>query len=100
MKNFEKYKNQVELLKQALLFYADKINYHGEMGNAAMIDLDEHGSQARFALEQLKKVEEINEGIDNDYLKYVSEETSQQETTEGIINLINEIKKVEDDKII
>lgn len=93
--------NLIELLKQALLFYAKKENYIEKPMNdglISMVEIDD-GSQARFALEQIKKVKELNEGIDNDYLNYVSEESTKQETPEGILNLMKEIKRVGDENI-
>ena len=46
----EEYENLISVMKKALEFYADQRNYDGPMGNAALIDLDEHGSQARLLL--------------------------------------------------
>ena len=96
--NLEEYKNQIELLKQALLFYGNKKNYENEVRyeESSLIYVD-NGTQARFALEQLQKVEDVNDEINDDYLKYVSEESGKQKTPEGIINLLNEIKKAGDD---
>jgi DNA-directed RNA polymerase subunit L len=62
--NIEDYQNLVELLRQALLYYADKKHYdvshnvNGELYSS--IELDS-GIQARFALSRL---EEFNKLID------------------------------------
>lgn len=100
--NLEEYKNQVELLKQALLFYADEENYkgyyNGKEVESSLVGVD-NGSQAKFALEQLKKVEAANQEINDDYIKYLSEETDKTQTPEGIINLIKEIKKADDGNV-
>jgi hypothetical protein len=71
MNSIEEYQNLVELLKKTLEFYADSRNYDGPMGNIAPIDLDEHGFQARFALEKVKELEELNKKIMEDYDKIV-----------------------------
>ena len=98
--NLEEYKNQVELLKQALLFYGNEKNYENEVRyeESSLIYVD-NGTQARFALEQLKIVEAANQEINDDYTKYLSEETDKTQTPEGIIKLINEIKKVNDGNV-
>lgn len=99
MNNIEEYQNQVELLKQALLFYADENNYQSGMGNPSLIDLDEHGSQARFALQQLEKLDALNQKMEEDYVKNLSAQIP-NETPEGILNLMKEIKKAGQDENI
>lgn len=59
--SIEEYQNLVSLLKQALLFYADKENYTDrgkERPILTRIEIDE-GSQARFALEKIKELEKM-----------------------------------------
>ena len=73
MNNIEQYQNLVELLKKALEFYADERNYAGYMGNPASIDLDEHGSQARFALAKLKETTDAQQKMEDDYNKIMKE---------------------------
>jgi len=100
MNDIETYKNQVELLKQALLFYADKDNYSSEMENPALIDLDEQGSQARFALEQLKKVEEVNEKMNEDYNQIINDTINAIESNPiNLTNTIKTIKNINDNNI-
>jgi len=61
--DIDSYRSLVELLKKALEFYADKNTYSGFMGNASSIDLDDQGSQARFALDKIREVEESHEKL-------------------------------------
>lgn len=65
--------NLVELMQQTLKFYADARNYEGPMGNIAPIDLDEQGSQARFALDLVKKISDQNQKLQDEYDKLVME---------------------------
>ena len=100
MNDIETYKNQVELLKQALLFYANKNTYSSGMGNPALIDLDEQGSQARFALEQLKKVEEVNEKMNEDYNQIINDTINAIESNPiNLTNTIKTIKNINDNNI-
>jgi chloramphenicol O-acetyltransferase len=100
MDDIETYKNQVELLKQALLFYADKDNYSSEMENPALIDLDEQGSQARFVLEQLKKIEEVNEKMKEDYSQFINDTINDIESNPiNLTNTIETIKNINDNNI-
>jgi hypothetical protein len=72
----EELQNLVELMQQALKFYADARNYEGPMQTIAPIDLDEHGSQARFALDLAKKLADKNQKMQEDYDKLVMEAES------------------------
>jgi hypothetical protein len=72
MNSSEEYKNVIALMKKALEFYADQRNYDGPMGNVAPIDLDEHGSQARFVLNQAEGLIEANRKMQEDYDKLVA----------------------------
>ena len=68
--NIEEYKNIIELLNQALKFYADTNNYNvnrkisDEIFSAIQMD---SGSQARFALERVKIFNDTKEKTENDY---------------------------------
>lgn len=85
--NIEQYKNLVELLKQALLFYGDKNNYNNSLNagyeQLSLIDADE-GHQARFALNQIDIIEEAL----NDF----TEETEKEITAEDIFKKLNNLK--------
>ena len=69
MNSSEEYKNVIALMKKALEFYADPKNYRGTM---AMIDIDEQGSQARFALKQAEELIEKNHKMQEDYDKLIT----------------------------
>jgi len=90
--------NQIALMEQALKFYADKKNYennqHAGYEQLSLIEAD-NGSQARFALEQLKKIKNMNEEMGEDYIKLLEKELDKAKTPEGIKKLINEIKNVD-----
>ena len=102
--SIEEYQNLIELLKKALEFYANADNYHGTMGNTAMIDLDE-GSQARFALNKIVELEEINQNILDEYQRYVDNYLNDSETdweninTQKVIDTIKSIRDGENDDI-
>ena len=87
MNSIEDYQNLVELLKQALLFYAEKSNYIGDIYRNSNIAID-NGSQARFALEKIKELEEVYNKIQTDY----TEEINKYVTLEDVGKLFNEFK--------
>jgi hypothetical protein len=89
----EDYINQIELLKQALLFYGDKENYLFYENKDAPIALDE-GSQARFALQRLEETINLNQEMEDEYLKEIREKIESNTPPENILRLIEEIKKV------
>lgn len=96
--NIENYKNQVELLKQALDFYGNKLNYtEKKLVNdnwLTKLDID-FGHQARYALEQLKIVEDANEKIIEEYNKYINSTINSIENHEIELNdAIKELKKI------
>ena len=64
MSSPEEFENVIALMKKALEFYADPKNYEGTI---PMIDLDEQGSQARFALKQAEELIEQNRKMQEDY---------------------------------
>ena len=64
----EQYRNIIELMKQALMFYADIENY-----NSSKIILD-LGSQARFAIETVDNILKQIERMDEEYNKMISSE--------------------------
>ena len=99
MKNLEDYKNQIELLKQALLFYANPDNYNQNQPIneelTSLIELDE-GSQARFALEQLKKVEKMNQKMEEDYKRVMDETISAIEDNPiDLTSMVKTIKNID-----
>lgn len=95
MNDNEKYLNIIELLKQALLFYANKENYLSYEDKNTLIMLDK-GSQARFALKQIEELDEINEKIKYDYNDLIND-VKKEESPENIVNLINKIKDIDNE---
>jgi len=85
--------NLIELLRQALLFYADENNYSGTKGNAALIGLDK-GSQARFALTKIREFTETNEKLEADYMKNMNEAIKADESPENILKIIEGFKNI------
>jgi hypothetical protein len=97
MNSTQDYENLIELLKITLEFYANKKNYekiiYSELrGNISSIDLDEYGSQARFALNKIKEIREINEKLVKDYSAEI--EAVQNKGEQEIINTIGILKKM------
>jgi hypothetical protein len=93
--NIDEFQNQISLMKEALAFYADESNYAenqftGTEG-VSMIEVDE-GSQARFALETLEKVEQVNKQMEEDYLDTIKQKLEDQQPPENVVNLIKAIK--------
>jgi hypothetical protein len=73
LNSIEERDSLIQLMREALKFYADQRNYNGPMGNIAPIDSDEHGSQARFALAKVKELIDQNQKIQDDYDKLIME---------------------------
>jgi hypothetical protein len=69
--SIDEYQNLVAFLKQALLFYANKENY-GKIKSKNPIDID-GGSQAQFALDKIKDLEDMYLNTMKEY-KSISEE--------------------------
>jgi aminopeptidase N len=85
--------NLVELLKQALLFYADETNYTGAMGNYALITADK-GSQARFALTKIEEFTKNNNELEADYIKNMNEAIASSESPENMLKIIEGFKNI------
>jgi PHP family Zn ribbon phosphoesterase len=70
MNSIEGYQNSIELLKRTLRFYALKENYNVShpLNNQlfSFIEMD-GGTQARFTLDKLREIEELNEKLEKDY---------------------------------
>ena len=97
MNSIEENQNALELLKQALMFYANTDNYkqtqsvHYEL--FSMIEMD-NGSQARFALEQLEKIQKLNEGAEEEFVKNITNAIESGDSIENMTKLINDFKKM------
>ena len=69
MSSPDEYENIINLLKEALRFYADPKNYEGTI---PMIDHDEQGSQARFALKQAEDLTKQIQKMQDEYDKLIT----------------------------
>ena len=88
------YYNLVILLKQALLFYADKENYGESKSSPILID---RGSQAQFVLKSITDLEEMYMDTIKDH-KNLSEsemlkDFSANDENESLANLIKQFKE-------
>lgn len=100
--DIEKYKNIIELFKQALLFYENKDNYvtnlyiNNEIHSYIEID---GGSQAKFALEQYKKLDDLNQKLEKDYESLITD-FNENKSQEELINNIEIFKQLGGDNNI
>lgn len=94
MNNIEEYQNLVGLLKKALEFYANTNNYKSDVDNAAMIDLDEYGSQARFALKKIQEVEKMQKELEQQFVNDVTKAIENNEGTNGAQKIIEDFKNL------
>ena len=98
MNNIEELLNQIELLKQALLFYADEKNYENEVRyeESSLIYVD-NGSQAKFALKKVQETLDQNQKLQDDYNKVIGETiTAIENNPINLSNMITTIKNIED----
>lgn len=107
MNSIEECNNLILLLKEALKFYADNKNYRGHTSAStcgtptSLIEMDE-GSQARFALDKVKQMVDINLKMQDEYDKYMAG-YEQLQANEGIADpeeLIKIYTQTHDDKNI
>jgi hypothetical protein len=82
MSSPEEFENVIALMKKALEFYADPKTYDGTI---PMIDLDEQGSQARFALKQAEELIEQNRKMQEDYDKFMAQASDGIADVEALI---------------
>ena len=94
--------NLIELLRQALLFYANKENYDDKKDEGyeqpSLIEIDE-GSQARFALAKIREFSETNEKLEADYMKNMNEAIEKGESPENVLKIIEGFKKIADGNV-
>ena len=94
--------NAIELLKQALYFYADEKNYEQKHNVNqqlfSMIEMDS-GSQARFALEKIESFEKMSKTMEEEFVKELSESIEKNEDVNKVLGIIEDYKKIleEDD---
>jgi len=93
-KTIEDYKNLVELLKQALLFYANDENYASPKGGGFTMMTIDGGSQARFALTKITEFTESGEKLEADYMKNMHEAIQGEESPENILKIIEGFKNI------
>jgi len=87
--SIEGYQNTIELLKITLQFYAKKENYDVShpINNQlfSFVEMD-GGSQARFSLDKIKEIDELNEKLEKDYNAEI--EALQNLSDDDILNSI------------
>ena len=89
--------NLIELLRQALLFYADERNYENNQQagyeQLSLIEAD-NGSQARFALTKIREFNEATEKLEADYMKSMNEAIEKGESPENVMKIIEGFKNI------
>ena len=95
-KTNEEYDNLIELLKQALLFYGDEINYNGTWTgnnsfNSPLINVDK-GTQAKFALEKIKTFQDSRDEQEKEFVKNMISAIENDESQETVMGLISTYK--------
>jgi hypothetical protein len=88
MNSIEEYQNLVEILKQALMFYAEGNNYNMEV---------DCGHQARFALSKIEEFEKANQNIEDVFISQIDEMSSIVENIDNmnedeILNALRKLK--------
>ena len=97
MKENEENPNLIELLRQALLFYADERNYEQNQNAGSeltsLIEVD-NGSQARFALTKIREFNEANEKLEAEYMKNFDKAVAEGESPENVLKIIEGFKNI------
>jgi DNA-directed RNA polymerase subunit L len=97
MNSIEEYKNVVELLKQALKFYAEMGNYdakHPINGTLfSPIEMD-NGAQARFALNKLEELEKLSQNWEDEFMKNVTNAIENNEPVDNVLKMIEDFKNL------
>ena len=95
MKTNEECNNLIELLKQALTFYADENNNSiletTDGYDASLVMLDK-GTQARFALEKIKTFQGDRDEQEKEFVKNMISAIETDESQETILGLIEAYK--------
>ena len=97
-KTIEDYKSLVELLRQALLFYANDRNYEAKDQLYSLMVVDS-GSQASFALTKIKEFTEVSEKLEADYMRNMNEAIAEGESPENVLKIIEGFKKIADGNV-
>jgi len=89
--------NLIELLRQALLFYANERNYEQNQNAGdeltSLIEVD-NGSQARFALTKIREFTETTEKLEADYMKNMQEAIEGEDSPENVLKIIEGFKNI------
>jgi DNA-directed RNA polymerase subunit L len=97
MNSIEEYKNVVELLKQALKFYAETGNYDAKHPvNSVLfsqIEMD-NGAQARFALDKLEELEKLSQNLEDEFVKNVTKAIDSNEPIDNVLKMIEDFKNL------
>jgi DNA-directed RNA polymerase subunit L len=93
----EDYQNIIEMLKQALSFYANPDNYRQKHPINhelfSYIEMDS-GSQANFALNKLRDLENLNKNMEEVFVKNMTNAIETGESVENIQKMIEEFKNL------
>lgn len=87
--------NVIELLKQALYFYADEKNYKKNQSVNhelfSMIEMDS-GMQAKFALKKLEEIDDVSKSLEENLIKEITESIENSEEIANVIDIIKQYK--------
>ncbi len=99
MNSIEEYRNAIEMLKQALSFYANPDNYRQTQPVAnnyelfSMIEMDK-GAQANFALNKLRDLENLSKNMEDEFVKNLTGAIENNEETHKLLQMIEDFKKI------
>jgi len=97
MNSIEEYRNAIEMLKQALSFYANPDNYkQNHPVNHELfsyIEMDS-GAQANFALDKLRDLENLSKNIEDEFTKSLTTAIENNEETHKLLQMVEEFKKM------
>lgn len=94
MNEIDNNESLITFLKQALDFYANKNNYKPTENGKTYIQLD-GGEQARFALNQIDRVNDVNKTLEDNFLDEYKNINNQENTSDinELRNKLEELKK-------
>jgi len=87
----QQYKNLVELLKQALSYYADEEIYKDNDNNSIMLD---KGHQARFALNQIGLIKKASNKTEDDYINDINQAIKTNKSYDEMLKIMRDYKKI------
>jgi len=97
MNSIEEYRNAIEMLKQALSFYANPDNY--KQNHAVNHELFSYvemdgGVQANFALNKLSDLENLSKNMEDEFVKNLTGAIENNEETHKLLQMIEDFKKI------